>query len=86
MSKNNFLGNSNKSWGTDISYQSPRGRQSQFPLCTHYLEFVEKSTPTQMGYRLLWQWWIITTDTSFRGYADESIVLHNEKQREANHS
>lgn len=29
---------------------------------------------------------MITTDTSFRGYTDESTILHNEKQGEANSS
>lgn len=40
-----------------------------------------------MAYRLLWQWWMITTATSFRGYIVESKILHNEKQEEeVNHS
>lgn len=86
ISKSNIMGNPNKSWWRDITYPSPRGRQSQLPFCTHYLEFGEKSTPTQMDYRSLWQWWMITTDTSFRGYADESTILHNKKHGEDNHS
>lgn len=42
FSNSNFKGNPNKSWWTGMNYQSPRGRQSQLPLCTHYLEFVKK--------------------------------------------